>query len=343
MTPRKLAPVLVVLALAGSGCARTFSAGAAVVNGVAISKAQVNAAVKEQGQSQAPGGGSTVDQQRQALSQLIAGELIRQAALKRKIAPSATQVQDQLQQIRSQFPDAATFEARLKENGLTEASLRRNIETVMTRQALVEALAAPITIEQISQVYNAQKDTYRQVSTKHILIAVDQKRTDAQAKALANDILLKLKAGASFAALAKKYSADPSSKDKGGAIGYIALASLDPAYAEAAQEAKIGALTGPVRSQFGWHVIVTLGKKTQPLSQVKDQLREQLQSQVADRTLQDFLQAQVVTANVEVNPRYGDWDPSSGQVVAHQGFVPASPPALDQNFPDGGLSLTPGQ
>jgi len=333
---------LAVLALLATGCAKTFSAGAAVVNGTAISKAQLAAAVKSGAQNGQPSQPTTLDGERTALQQLIATELIRQAADKRHLAATPAQVAKQLSDIKASFPDPATYQSQLKQAGFTEATLIERIGDSLTRTALVKALTQPVTAAQIKLVYDSQLATYKQVSTKHILIAVDAKHTDAEAKSLATQLLTRLKGGEDFAALAKKYSADPGSKDKGGKIGYFAVSGLDPSYAQAAEKAKIGALVGPIRSQFGWHIIVTLGKRTQPLSEVKAQLRQQLESQISDSTMQDFLQAQLATADVEVNPRYGDWDPATGQIVEHKGFVPASPPALDQTIPSqGGIPLTP--
>ena len=79
--------------------------------------------------------------------------------------------------------------------------------------------------------YDAHQDQYKtpqQVKTRHILIAVAKgadAKTDAAAKAKAEDVLKQLKAGANFADLAKKYSDDPGSKDQGGELPMIATSS----------------------------------------------------------------------------------------------------------------------
>lgn len=341
MIPRRSLPLIALVALLSSACAATFSAGVAVVNGVAISKADLAQAVKDLARGgQQPGQSTTIESERQALSQLIAFELIRQEARRRKISPTDAAVQQQLTEIKSSFQSNEQYQAALAQAGLTEVSLTRQIRDSLLREAVVRAIGEPVTNQQISEVYRAQLDNYRLVDTKHILIAVDQDTSDAQARTLADSVLTRLRGGESFAALAKRFSSDPGSKDNGGALGPLSLAGLDPAYGQAAWKAKIGALTGPVRSQFGWHIIVTTSKRTQPLSEVSGQLREQLEGQLAQRTLTDFLGRQRQVANVEVNPRYGDWDPSTGAVVPHQGFVPASPPALDDDFrAPGGIEI----
>ena len=86
------------------------------------------------------------------------------------------------------------------------------------------------------------------------------RRPDAAAKAKAEDVLKQMKAGGNFAELAKKYSDDPGSKDKGGELPMIPTAQLDPAYAKAAMALKPGQTSDLVRSQFGYHIIQTIAE-----------------------------------------------------------------------------------
>ena len=318
-----------MLGLTATGCASTFQAGAAIVNGVRITQAQLDAAVKASSQQAQPGQ-STVDSQRSALMNLIQDEILREAGIKRHLLPTDAAVEQQIDSIRQRL--GADFDTQLKAAGFTLASLRVRVRDSLIQQALAKKIAPPVTDAQIKQVYDAQKDQYQQVNTKHILIAVDQNTTDKQAKALALNVLDQLRKGASFKALAKKYSDDPGSKDSGGNIGFQPVSGLDPAYAQAAESAKVGALIGPIRSQFGYHIIVTLAKRTQPISEVGPQLRQQLEAQVGQRALTDFVQGELRHATIDVNPRYGDWDPGSDTIVPHQGYQPASP-ALDQSIP----------
>src|SRR5439155_22501137 len=87
--------------------------------------------------------------------------------------------------------------------------------------------------------YNAHKDQYQvkeQVKTRHILIAVpagSDAKTDAAAKAKAEDLLKQIKAGGNFADLASKNSDDPGSKVQGGELPMYPTSGLDPAYAKA--------------------------------------------------------------------------------------------------------------
>ena len=93
---------------------------------------------------------------------------------------------------------------------------------------------------------HATLDKPEQVRARHILVA-DEKTADT--------IEAKLKAGGNFADLAKQYSTDPSTKDKGGELGFFGKGQMVPAFQAAAFSLPVGAISAPVKSPFGWHII----------------------------------------------------------------------------------------
>jgi len=237
--------------------------------------------------------------------------------------PAPRAVEDQLQQIEGQFSTQQEFQQRLKQAGLTLGLLSRRIENKLIVDRMKADLSPPVTDAEIRTVYTRERPQFRQIMVKHILFAVTQTTTDAQALAKAKKALAQLQGGADFATLAKKLSDDTSSKPNGGDLGgWITLSSLDQSFAAAAWSAKIGVVTGPVRSQFGYHLIVTERKRVQPLSDVSGQLRSQLEQQGGDAAFADFIRGVVKGAHIEVNPRYGDWDPETGTIRPHTFFEP---------------------
>ena len=157
----------------------------------------------------------------------------------------------------------------------------------------VDSSSAPggtpkVSDSEIAAYYNAHGDDYKQpeqVKTRHILITVPKgadAKTDAAAKAKANDLLKQIKGGASLAELAKKNSDDPGSKDQGGELPMIPTGSLDPAYARAAMALNPGQTSEVVRSLFGYHIIQTEQKQaatTKSLAEVKDEISGKLSAQ----------------------------------------------------------------
>jgi len=149
----------------------------------------------------------------------------------------------------------------------------------------------------VQAYYNAHQDQYavkEQVKTRHILITVPagaDAKTDAAAKAKAQDLLTKIKAGGNFAQLASANSDDPGSKTQGGELPMIPTASLDPAYAKAAMALNPGQTSDLVRSQFGYHIIQTEAKDAahaKPLAEVKESIVPVLEQQKAGAAEQSF-------------------------------------------------------
>jgi len=139
---------------------------------------------------------------------------------------------------------------------------------------------------QLQALYEQQIASFKQDETReaqHILIAVNgnDPKADATAKAKAEDILRQLKAGADFAKLAEKYSNDPGSAKNGGDLGWIGRGSMVKPFEDALFNIpKVGDIAGPVRTQYGYHIIKLDGIRspsTKPFSQVRDQLLAEYQ------------------------------------------------------------------
>jgi parvulin-like peptidyl-prolyl isomerase len=326
--PSKACSVLLLAALAGTACAQTFGTAAAVVNGHRITDKELKAEVATILANPSSAGTTPEAAARQAILTLIENELVNEVAKQRHIVPTADDIDKALANLRAQAQllDDATFQAQLKAAGLTLAGLRDQLKNKLVADRLKAALAPPVTDDQVRQVYEHEQVQFQQIMVEHILFQVSPTKTDAQALKQAKDALAQLKAGANFATLAKKLSDDTGSKATGGKIDQwlsVADPNLDQSFARAAEAAPIGKLTGPVRSQFGYHIIVTLKKRTQPLAEVQDSIRTQLEGQAGQTELADFANSLVKKAKIVINPRYGDWDPTSESIVAHQFFRPA--------------------
>ncbi len=90
---------------------------------------------------------------------------------------------------------------------------------------------------------------------RHILIAVSQTRDDAAALKRADEVLAKLKAGTSFEALAKQYSDDSGSASQGGDLGWADRSTFVGPFADAVFSMKVNEIRGPVKTQYGYHII----------------------------------------------------------------------------------------
>jgi peptidyl-prolyl cis-trans isomerase D len=131
-----------------------------------------------------------------------------------------------------------------------------------------------------------------QVHVQHILFKTVGK-TDAEVeeiKKTAEDVLKQAKKGAKFDDLAKKYSEDPGSKDKGGDLGLIRQGQTVPEFEKAAFSLSPGQISDLVRTQYGFHIIKVLEKQTahtKPFEEVKDSIRTPLLLSEADKLASD--------------------------------------------------------
>jgi peptidyl-prolyl cis-trans isomerase C len=155
--------------------------------------------------------------------------------------------------------DAPGFDRRLayaRQKVLMEALLDK-----ASKDASNEAAMKKVYDESV-----AQNKPVEEVSARHILVETEDK---------AKEVLAKLKAGTDFAELAKAESKDPGAAD-GGSLGYFTQDQMVPEFASVAFKLEKGALSDPVKTQFGWHIIKVEDKRNKPVpsyEQVKDQIQ----------------------------------------------------------------------
>ncbi|WP_166224198.1 SurA N-terminal domain-containing protein [Pseudomonas atagonensis] len=115
----------------------------------------------------------------------------------------------------------------------------------------------------------------------HILIEVNDKTTDAQAKAKIEEVQARLAKGEKFEALAKEFSQDPGSANNGGDLGYAGPGVYDPAFEKALYSLAKDQVSEPVRTDFGYHLIKLLGveaPEVPTLASLKDKLTRELKA-----------------------------------------------------------------
>lgn len=120
----------------------------------------------------------------------------------------------------------------------------------------------------------------------HILIEVDDKVSDAQAKARIEEIQQRLAKGEDFAALAKEFSKDPGSASNGGDLGFAGPGVYDPAFEDALYKLNKDQVSAPVRTEYGYHLIKLLGVQAPQIptfASLKDKLTRELKTQQVEQ------------------------------------------------------------
>jgi len=200
--------------------------------------------------------------------------------------------------------DAAPY---VKDVKVDESEVRsfydKNLATFQTpEQAKIEyliltqdALLAQTSVDpaDVKKQYDANVNQYtaaEERSAAHILIAVKSDASDADkaaAKKLADDLAARARANPTkFGDLAKEYSKDPGSAEQGGDLGSFGRGTMVKPFEDAAFAAKPGEIVGPVKTDFGWHIIKVTGVKAphmQPFDEVKGQIETDLKRQRAQQ------------------------------------------------------------
>jgi foldase protein PrsA len=280
-----LVALLAFAGIAATGCKSTPSTTAlAVVNGVEIPKSAVDtqiAQMKKASPASFEGtSGAQVEQQyrAQVLNSLIQLELIKEAAKTLNVTVTTKQIDDYVTQLQTQYGGAPALDTAMKAAGFDMTTLRAQI----TNNLLADAVSSKVTTGQVT-VTDAQIKTYydqnksqfatpAQVHAEHILVATKD-------KALAQTIFAQVKAGGDFAALAKKNSTDPGSKNSGGDLGWAAPTAYVTQFAGAVSAMKVNEVR-LVQTQYGWHIIKLLGRRPaaqQTLVQATAQIKSTLQ------------------------------------------------------------------
>jgi parvulin-like peptidyl-prolyl isomerase len=290
MNPRlpilTLALAAVLLAAGCGGDSASLGGGdVAVVGSTHIKKTQFDALIaqaknsfKSQGRTFPKAG----TQDFQTLKNQAVTLLVQQAEREEKakdigIDIGDKQIDARLKQIKKQYFQGSEkkYLAQLKKQGLTDEQVRRDIKAQLISEEVFKKVTkdVKVTDADVHDYYVQHPQLYAQPQSRevrHILV---------KTKKLADSIYAQLKAGGSFASLAKKYSQDPGSKTTGGKLT-VSRGQTVPAFDAKAFTLKVNEISQPVKTQYGWHVIQALGPvkpaKTTPEKQVAASIKQQL-------------------------------------------------------------------
>jgi peptidyl-prolyl cis-trans isomerase C len=191
------------------------------------------------------------------------------------------------------IPDGAEFKQRL-------AFLRNKalMETVLGQEA-----KAALTEPALRKIYeDATKSAAgeQEVRARHILFRANP--TDQAASKAAEDkvkdTIERIKKGEDFAKLATALTEDPSGKQDGGDLGYFTKDQMVPEFSEAAFTLEKGEISGPIKTQFGWHVLKVEDKRMREPPPF-EKVRAELEEYASRRAQTDFVKKLRADAKIE--------------------------------------------
>jgi foldase protein PrsA len=185
--------------------------------------------------------------------------------------------------------DKKKFQAELRQQGLSEDQARDIIRANLIQEAIYNKVTADVKVndKELREHYQKNKAQYGTPETRlvrHVLV---------DGKALADRLYNQLRQpGANWSAIAKRYSKDPGSKNKGGR--YTATkGQVVPEFEKATFSMKTNEVSKPVKTQYGYHIIQALapikkGSAT-PFKQVKESIRQQLIQDKKNKSMEDWV------------------------------------------------------
>jgi peptidyl-prolyl cis-trans isomerase D len=203
---------------------------------------------------------------------------IKPEDLEAKIAPDEAEIKAAYEKNKSRYQ---VPEKRVARYGLVDLTQLRQ--------------TAQISDDELKAQYQQNIQQYQVPNRAHVehVLLMTVGKTDAEVEEIrqkAEDVLKQAKKGAKFEDLAKKYSEDPGTKDKGGDLGWITQGQTVPEFEKTAFGLDKGKISDLVKTQYGFHIIKVLDKETahtKPFEEVKDSIKVPLLLAKADKLASD--------------------------------------------------------
>jgi peptidyl-prolyl cis-trans isomerase SurA len=287
---------------------------AAVVNGTPITVSEVeDRAAPELGRL--PGGRAGETQRkellRQALTQLVDEQLVQSEANSLGIDVAEDELQRLVEQLaKENHMDMAQFRQALAQQGLTVDTIRETLKKQQLMLRLLQYKVKPrkVSDEEVQAAYaNMNKSAEHEVRARDIFISSPDGATPAQeaaARAKADAALRRIRAGETFARVARDVSDGPTAKE-GGDLGYFRRGQMLSQLEQAAFSLQPGEISNLIRvtgDHGGYHLVVVEDRRQlapRPLSEVQEEIRNRLASESISKEREHYLSQLRKTAQID--------------------------------------------
>ena len=310
------------------------------VNGIKLTRGEAEAEAEKVIEAQLAQAPAEQKQQMEQMKPMMKGYLLKQVVQKfmsSKVATSAakaygysisdaeleTRKAEILKQFANEENAPKTFDELIAKTPMSKEDAIEELKTGMLVEKMIksEVLDKDTTdytkdvesmLESIKKQYEMKSGP--KVQASHILIKIDETMTDEKAKAKIEELKKELdatpaeKKNEKFAELAKANSACPS-KEQGGDLGAFGRGQMVPEFDKAAFEMKVGEISAPVKTQFGYHLILKtkdVAATTPPPLPSKDEVLKYVKQNRNREAINDFMKKVITKSKIEVIDEFKD-------------------------------------
>ncbi|MEC2499571.1 peptidylprolyl isomerase PrsA [Bacillus cereus] len=226
------------------------------------------------------------DQMKTQAGKQVLNNMVMEKVLIKNYKVEDKDVDKKFDEMKKQYGDQ--FDTLLKQQGIKEETIKTGVRAQLAQEKAIEKT---VTDKELKENYKPE------IKASHILV-----KDEATAKKVKEE----LGQGKSFEELAKQYSEDTGSKEKGGDLGYFTAGKMVKEFEDAAYKLKKDEVSEPVKSQFGYHIIkVTDIKEQKPFDEVKGDIKKDLvQKKAQDAAfMNDLMMKEIKKADVKVDDK----------------------------------------
>ncbi|PES94221.1 peptidylprolyl isomerase [Bacillus cereus] len=225
-------------------------------------------------------------QMKQTAGKQVLNNMVMEKVLIKNYKVEDKEVDKKFDEMKKQYGDQ--FDTLLKQQGIKEETIKNGVRASLAQEKAIEKT---ITDKELKENYKPE------IKASHILV-----KDEATAKKVKEE----LGQGKSFEELAKQYSEDTGSKEKGGDLGYFTPGKMVKEFEDAAYKLKKDEVSEPVKTQFGYHIIkVTDIKEQKPFDEVKGDIKKDLVQKKAQdaQFMNDLMMKEIKKADVKVDDK----------------------------------------
>ncbi|MFD0591105.1 peptidylprolyl isomerase [Paenibacillus sp. GCM10027627] len=273
--------------------------------------------------------------QKMLLEQLVFYKVLNGQASADSIKEADKQVDEQLKQFADLKKTDADFAAQVKEKKISDADIATFL---MMNIVPTVHMNSKVTDEDTAKAFETMKADFAVSTVRHVLVATHETNAETQEKkeirtaeaalARAKEVKAKLDAGESWDTVAKTYSDDPGSKDKGGLYEASAGKSWVAEFKKAAFEQKIGVIGEPVKTEFGYHVMLVEKREEKTFDQLTAEDKEQVKGAAAYTHMEKFMKEEMPKQELKITlpePKPTEGTPSASPNASESPAPSASP------------------